>query len=412
MPDLDAAKSTLLAELREHSLVIGEVTLSSGAVAQYYVDARRALLRPAGFRAAGELIAAAAAEAGADAVGGPATAAIPLACAAIAVDGGRGPGRVLRPRRAQGAWPPALGRGAGRARHPLPRRRGHGHQRRLDRRRDRADPGGGARGRRGARRRRPTRRRRAPRSKRPPTLPTGPWSRSTRSTRTDPTGTEGDDGARRSRDSRGRLPDREAADDPRRLSALAQRPAPRLQPVDEPRPGRRLRRGDRRRGAAAPRPARLDAPRQRFRQPRPQVPPPARRGPRGRRRPDLAARGPDAARPADPRPAEAADRAPALLRRPRRSSTRPSTAWSSAAWSPATSAGRARRRIATSSCWGRPRPRSRPSRAPTESPTPSETAAPEEDNGSAPTDRLERVERELAELREQLETLRSELGGG
>src|SRR5262245_25713806 len=87
---LDAAKSTLLAELRDHSLVIGEVTLSSGAVAQYYVDARRALLRPAGFRAAGELIAAAAAAAGAGAVGGPATAAIPLACAAIAVEGGDG----------------------------------------------------------------------------------------------------------------------------------------------------------------------------------------------------------------------------------------------------------------------------------------------------------------------------------
>jgi orotate phosphoribosyltransferase len=88
--DLDAAKRTLLAELREHSLVIGEVTLSSGAGAQYYVDARRALLRPAGFRAAGELIAAAASEAGATAVGGPATAAIPLACAAIAASAGDG----------------------------------------------------------------------------------------------------------------------------------------------------------------------------------------------------------------------------------------------------------------------------------------------------------------------------------
>jgi orotate phosphoribosyltransferase len=85
MPDLDAAKRTLLAELREHSLVIGEVTLSSGATAQYYVDARRALLRPAGFLAAGELIAAAAVELGASAVGGPATAAIPPACAALAV---------------------------------------------------------------------------------------------------------------------------------------------------------------------------------------------------------------------------------------------------------------------------------------------------------------------------------------
>src|SRR6185437_16136546 len=81
-------RETLLTELREHSLVIGEVTLSSGATAQYYVDARRALLRPAGFRAAGELIAAAAAELGATAVGGPATAAIPPACAALAVPAG------------------------------------------------------------------------------------------------------------------------------------------------------------------------------------------------------------------------------------------------------------------------------------------------------------------------------------
>ena len=90
MADLDAARQTLLAELREHSLVVGEVTLSSGAVAQYYVDARRALLRPAGFLAAGELIAAAALEAGADAVGGPATAAIPPSCAALAVPAGQG----------------------------------------------------------------------------------------------------------------------------------------------------------------------------------------------------------------------------------------------------------------------------------------------------------------------------------
>jgi orotate phosphoribosyltransferase len=87
--DLDAAKGTLLAELREHSLVIGEVTLASGTTAQYYVDARRTLLRPAGFLAAGELIAAAAAELGANAVGGPATAAIPPSCAALAVPAGK-----------------------------------------------------------------------------------------------------------------------------------------------------------------------------------------------------------------------------------------------------------------------------------------------------------------------------------
>jgi orotate phosphoribosyltransferase len=68
--------------------VIGEVTLSSGRTASYYVDARRALLRPAGFRAVGELIAGMAGEVGADAVGGPATAAIPPACAALAVAAG------------------------------------------------------------------------------------------------------------------------------------------------------------------------------------------------------------------------------------------------------------------------------------------------------------------------------------
>src|SRR3954466_11615935 len=82
------AKDPLLAELREHSLILGEVTLASGATAQYYVDARRTLMRPEGFKAAGELIAAMAHEAGATAVGGPATAAIPPACAAIAVPAG------------------------------------------------------------------------------------------------------------------------------------------------------------------------------------------------------------------------------------------------------------------------------------------------------------------------------------
>ena len=84
------AKATRVAALREHALVIGEVTLSSGQTAQYYVDARRAVLRPEGLLAAGELIAAKAVERGAEAVGGPVMAAIPLACAAIAVPGGKG----------------------------------------------------------------------------------------------------------------------------------------------------------------------------------------------------------------------------------------------------------------------------------------------------------------------------------
>lgn len=85
-----AAKQTLIEVLREHSLVLGEVTLASGATAQYYVDARRTLMRPDGFAAAGELIAARALELGAEAVGGPATAAIPPSCAAIAVPAGAG----------------------------------------------------------------------------------------------------------------------------------------------------------------------------------------------------------------------------------------------------------------------------------------------------------------------------------
>jgi orotate phosphoribosyltransferase len=83
-----SARETLLAELQEHALVIGEVTLSSGRTAQYYVDAKRALLRPPAYRAAGELIAAEAAERGATAVGGMTMGADPLACAAIGAEGG------------------------------------------------------------------------------------------------------------------------------------------------------------------------------------------------------------------------------------------------------------------------------------------------------------------------------------
>lgn len=89
-PDPQGAHETLLAQLREHALVIGEVTLSSGQIAQYYVDAKRALLRPMAFRASGELIAAEAAERGATAVGGMTMGADPLACAAISDERGGG----------------------------------------------------------------------------------------------------------------------------------------------------------------------------------------------------------------------------------------------------------------------------------------------------------------------------------
>ena len=47
------ARESLINELRTHALILGEVTLTSGAVAQYYVDAKRAILLPAGFRALG-----------------------------------------------------------------------------------------------------------------------------------------------------------------------------------------------------------------------------------------------------------------------------------------------------------------------------------------------------------------------
>jgi orotate phosphoribosyltransferase len=64
--------------------VIGEVRLTSGRTAGYYVDAKRAILRPAGFRALGVLVAAEAKRAGATAVGGLTMGADPVACAALA----------------------------------------------------------------------------------------------------------------------------------------------------------------------------------------------------------------------------------------------------------------------------------------------------------------------------------------
>jgi orotate phosphoribosyltransferase len=78
------ASTTLIAELREHALIIGEVTLTSGRTAQYYVDAKRAILRPTGFAALAELVAARAAEWGATAVGGLTMGADAPACAALA----------------------------------------------------------------------------------------------------------------------------------------------------------------------------------------------------------------------------------------------------------------------------------------------------------------------------------------
>jgi orotate phosphoribosyltransferase len=78
------ARERLIDELRTHALIIGEVVLTSGQAAQYYVDAKRAVLRPAGFSAMAELIAARAREWGATAVGGLTMGADAPACAALA----------------------------------------------------------------------------------------------------------------------------------------------------------------------------------------------------------------------------------------------------------------------------------------------------------------------------------------
>ena len=79
-----SARERLVAELRAQALVIGEVTLTSGKQAQYLVDAKRAILLPAGFRALGELVAEEARALGATAVGGITMGADPIACAALA----------------------------------------------------------------------------------------------------------------------------------------------------------------------------------------------------------------------------------------------------------------------------------------------------------------------------------------
>jgi orotate phosphoribosyltransferase len=79
-----SARERLIEELREHALVIGEVTLTSGATAQYYVDAKRAILRPPGFAALATLLAAQVDDWQGTAVGGMTMGADPVACAALA----------------------------------------------------------------------------------------------------------------------------------------------------------------------------------------------------------------------------------------------------------------------------------------------------------------------------------------
>lgn len=79
-----ATRERLIAELRTHALVIGDVTLTSGMKASYYVDAKRAILQPVGFQALGVLLAERVHEWGATAVGGMTMGADAVVCAALA----------------------------------------------------------------------------------------------------------------------------------------------------------------------------------------------------------------------------------------------------------------------------------------------------------------------------------------
>ena len=78
------ARERLIEQLRTHALVLGDVTLTSGLKASYYVDAKRAILRPEGFQALAVLLAERVREWDATAVGGMTMGADAVACAALA----------------------------------------------------------------------------------------------------------------------------------------------------------------------------------------------------------------------------------------------------------------------------------------------------------------------------------------
>ena len=76
--------AVLVELLQTIALVKGEVTLSSGAKAQYLVDAKRVVMRPDGFRVIGNLVSEQIAACGATAVGGLTLGADPIAYSALA----------------------------------------------------------------------------------------------------------------------------------------------------------------------------------------------------------------------------------------------------------------------------------------------------------------------------------------
>jgi orotate phosphoribosyltransferase len=97
--DLVAAHERLVQALRKHALVIGEVTLTSGRKASYYVDAKRAILLPEAFMAIGLLVAERARACGASAVGGVPVSGIPVACAPLAAPDPPAKGFIVRKER-------------------------------------------------------------------------------------------------------------------------------------------------------------------------------------------------------------------------------------------------------------------------------------------------------------------------
>jgi orotate phosphoribosyltransferase len=81
LPRLPA--DALIRELQEHALVIQDVTLSSGVKAKYFVDAKRVMLRPSGFRLLIEQVHHYVGVLDATAVGGLTLGADAIACAAL-----------------------------------------------------------------------------------------------------------------------------------------------------------------------------------------------------------------------------------------------------------------------------------------------------------------------------------------
>jgi orotate phosphoribosyltransferase len=81
---LRTPRDVLIAELKARALIVGHVTLASGQSAEYYIDAKRALLSPPGFEAVGQLVADEARKVSASAVGGLTIGADPVACSVLA----------------------------------------------------------------------------------------------------------------------------------------------------------------------------------------------------------------------------------------------------------------------------------------------------------------------------------------